>query len=145
VIVERIVAALCGAAFLMGYLAWRWQTAGQVPERTATTHNRARLTFEALKHDQRFEPLQQYLSSRYRTTFDAPIDTATYRICYIAMVDELGNRVFVPSGKRARYLAAYLQRADAPTRLQTTLDLRTGAISEMAANALVWQTIPPMD
>jgi hypothetical protein len=148
-IVERIVAALFGAAFLVGYLIWnliwRWRSAGRAADRTAATHSRARVTFEALKQDGRLVPLHEYLASRYRTTFEAPSDGATYRICYIAMMDDLGDRVFVPNGARARYLAAYLQRADAPTRLQTTLDLRTGAISEMAANALVWRTVPPMD
>jgi hypothetical protein len=145
VAIEGIVATVLGGSFLVAYVVWRWRSATHPPEPETGAHNRARLTFEALRRDPRFEPLQRYLESRYRTTFDSPGDRATYRICYLALINEWGDRLLVPYAGRARYLAAYLWRAEGPTRLQTTLDLKTGAISEMTANTLVWRTIPPLD
>lgn len=146
---DRIVACAVVAAFFLGYLVWRWRSAAETPAPRAaawaTRDHRVRATLDALERDDRFAPLLRNFLSRYRATFDGPSDPETYRICHIAMIDETGDRVLLPHAGRARYVAAYLQRDGEPARLQATLDLRTGAVSEMPANAVVWQTIPPTE
>jgi hypothetical protein len=124
------VGAVVALLVLGALLAARWKRAGEVvdaddAERRAQWHS-----FETLKHDPRFLHLKRYLDTRYRTTFDPSADGATYRIRYMALWDASWQVLVAQDGAGARYLVAYLERGDNPTRLQVCLDLQTGICNE---------------
>ena len=142
----RIVLGIFVFGFLAAYYAWKWKRAGFVSEAMAAERRAARHTFESLKQDPRFHALQQYLHSKYRTTFDGASDSATYCIRYVGLMDGMGQRLFAPNGAGARYLTAYLERGDKPARIQASLDLQTGVFGEAEVSRLGWSAvIPPMD
>jgi len=86
-VVQRLVLGILGFGLIGAYLWWKWKRAGEASDAMDLERQAAKQTFEQLKRDPRFLTLHQWLSAKYRaaTTFDAPADRATFRICYIGL------------------------------------------------------------
>jgi hypothetical protein len=138
---ERIASFILGVGLLVAYLAWKWKRAGEGSEALTAERLAARQSFEQLTRDPRFFRLQQYVSTKYRTTFDPTADPVTYRIRSIALWDSAGQRLFAQNGGVARWLIAYLERGDAPARIQVSLDLQNGVCGEAEVGRLAWSGV----
>lgn len=142
-ILERIATGILGVVFLVAYLVWKWKCASDASDAMAAERLAARQSFEQLKRDPRFHHLQQYLATKYRTAFEPSPDSATYRIAYVGLMDGGGQALLAPNGAGARYLVAYLERGDKPTRIQAALDLQSGTVGEAELGWMGWSSVVP--
>jgi hypothetical protein len=142
---QHLASAIFGGLALVAYFAWRAKRAWDVSEAEAAERKAARESFELLKRDPHFLRLHQYLQAKhYRTAFERAPDPATYCVRYIGLMDERYQRLFAHEGARARYLVAYLERRDAPARVQAQLDLRSGVCTDTEAAWMGWDGLIPL-
>ena len=77
------------------YIGWRvwsnWQGAGQYAEAQDEVMKAWKKSFQQFKSTPQFQELESYINSKYKTTFDKPLDAETYQITYVTLMNERGQ------------------------------------------------------
>ncbi len=126
----------------LAFLAWRvhrrWKGAGEYVAEMQEEEKRERAAFQAMPWDPMFVRLKTYVDARYRTTFEAAVDPAAFRIHYATFLDSLGQPTW--PGLPAKWLVAYLRNAR--SKIVVTLDLANGQVFERQAGWTDWDLVP---
>ncbi len=73
-------------ALAVAFLGWRvyrrWKGASEYVQEMQEEERRQRASFQKMPWDPAFARLKAYLDSRYRTTFETPLDPTVFRIHY---------------------------------------------------------------
>lgn len=140
-----VLRILLGLVVLGLWLVAKWKRAGEVVGADDAERRAQWQSFEMLQRDPRFLHLLQYLHAKgYRTTFDRPSDPAAYRVAYIALWDERGQRHLAQQGDAAQQLVAYLERDAAPKRVQACLHLQSGTCTDTEVGWMGWSGLVPL-
>lgn len=110
------------------YIGWRvwsnWQGAGQYAEAQDEAMKAWKKSFQQFKSTPQFQELESYINSKYKTTFDKPMDSETYQIAYVTLMNDRGQSFLFEEIAQAKFLIAYLHGKQGKKQVSMNLDTK---------------------
>ena len=81
-------------------------------------------SFQQFKSTPQFQELESYINSKYKSTFDKPLDAETYQITYVTLMNERGQSFLFEDIAQAKFLIAYLHGKQGKKQVSMNLDTK---------------------
>lgn len=141
-----------GLILIGGLLAW-WGFAPTAAEKAEAAANREAAEAAGLdagtdpyvvevRRDPRFAALMAEVESRHTLHDGSAVEAERWRIRHVAFLDKHGLRVD-PAASNATWVAMYLERKNAPKRLQVSLHLHNEELHETVLSGMQWSALVP--
>ena len=141
-----------GLILIGGLMAW-WGFAPTPDEKAAEAENRKAAEAAGLdgatdpyvvevRSDARFAELLAQVAQKHQLHDGATVEAERYRIRHAAFLDKNGLRVDIEA-PNAAWVALYLERKNAPKRLQVSLSLENQELHENALSGMQWSALVP--
>ena len=124
---------------LGGYIAWRvwsnWQGASQYSEAQDEAMKAWKVSFQQFKIKPQFQELEAYITSKYKTTFDKPLDAESYQIVYVTLMNDKGQSFLFEDISQAKFLIAYLRGKKGKKQISMNLDTKEKFANDLGGMA----------
>jgi hypothetical protein len=90
--------------------------------------------------DPRFAELMDQVQDKHEVHEGSTVEAERYRIRSAAFIGQNGLRVDPDSGE-AGWVVVYLERQNAPKRIQISLDLKTQELKELPLSGMQWSSL----
>ncbi len=127
------------------YIGWRvwssWQGAGQYSEAQDEAMRAWKKSFQQFKTMPQFQELETYIRSKYKITFDKPLDADTYQIVYVTLMNSKAESFLFEDISQAKFVIAYLSGKEG--KKQVSMNLETKEMSEHNLGGMAFSAVVP--